>query len=102
MRSLKPCKGAIPSLGQFCEYSSWYSFFALLSRNVVASGAVARVATRVGVKAASKGGRKVAKHAVEHHNNNNNNKRRKRSDDEYEFEREFDELDVRGFYDDLD
>jgi len=69
-------------------------------------GAVARIATKVGPKIASKLGRKAGKKAAEHHHNNNNNnknRRRKRSDyEEDEFEREFEEMDVREFYDDLD
>ena len=82
-----------------------------LDRSIIASG-IAKVAAKIGSKAASKaaskGARKVAKEA-HHQNNNNNNSNRKHkrdilggSDYEYQLEREFDDLDVRGFLDDLD
>ncbi|KIM37218.1 hypothetical protein M413DRAFT_13553 [Hebeloma cylindrosporum] len=71
-------------------------------------GIVGRVAGRFGAKAVSKVAkpRKIANH-VNNHQNDNNNRRHKRdilgeSDSGYQFEREFDDLDVRGFFDDLD
>jgi len=84
-----------------------------LDRSIIASGIIGRVAAKVGSKvaskAASKGTRKVAKEVHNQNNNNNNNNNRKHrrdilegSDYEYQFEREFDDLDVRGFLDDLD
>ena len=78
-----------------------------LDRNIIFSGIIGRVAAKVGSKVASKGARKVANEAHHQNNNNNNNNRKHRrdiggSDYEYQFEREFDDLDVRGFLDDLD
>jgi len=83
----------------------------LLDRSIIDSG-IAKVAAKIGSKAASKvaskGARKVAKEAHHQNNNNNNNNRKHKrdilggSDYEYQFEREFDDLDVRGFLDDLD
>ena len=109
---------AIPFWEHFCEYDRHWHQLSPLDR--IISGIIGRVAAKVGSKVASKAASKAKPHKIakqahkqqQNNNNNNNNKKNNKrkhkrdilegSDYEYQFEREFDDLDVRGFFDDLD